>query len=155
MASSRIDAPFAYVLRSIGHRIRRCHQLSVGLFVDEVSTFEVTTVQYAALAAIVANRDIDATRLAALVDLDRSTVGAVLERLEAKGLITRHYGSRDKRIKLLRATATGRELLVKADAAVHRSQSRFLEVLEPAERQMLLDLLQKLTTRHEALDEAV
>ena len=155
MASKRIEIAFAYVLQSIGHRIRRCHQLSVGLFGEEVAPFEITTVQYAALAAIVAHHDIDATRLADLVDFDRSTVGAVLERLELKGLITRHYGPNDKRIKLLRATALGRELLIKADVAVHRSQDRFLEVLEPHERETLLDLLQKLIMRHEALDEAV
>ena len=127
----------------------------MALFVEEVSAFGVTTVQYAALATIAAHEDIDATRLAVLVALDRSTIGAVLERLEAKGLITRHFGPGDKRSKRLRATSAGRALLETADGAVHRSQDRFLAVLDPSERATLLGILEKLVARHEELDEAV
>jgi len=151
----KVESAFTYVMGAIGHRIRRCHQLSVALFADEVGPFDVTTVQYAALASIANNEDIDATRLAALVAFDRSTVGSVLERLESKGLITRRYGPGNRRIKLLRVTARGRELLAASDAAVHRSQDRFLAVLDPIERATLLDLLEKLIDRHEERDEAV
>ncbi len=155
MDTTNNESAFSYVMRAIGHRIRRCHQVSVALFTEEVNAFGVTTIQYAALAAIARHEDIDATRLARLVAFDRSTVGSVLERLEAKRLISRHYGPGDKRIKLLRVTARGRALLVASDAAVHRSQDRFLEVLDPIERATLLHLLEKLITRHEELNEAV
>jgi DNA-binding MarR family transcriptional regulator len=155
MPAKTLSSAFAYVMGAVGHRIRRSHQLSVALFAEEVGQFGVTTVQYAALAAIAANEDIDATRLAGLVAFDRSTVGAVLERLEAKGLIDRHFGPDDKRIKLLRVTTLGRELLITSDAAVHRSQDRFLAVLDPVERATLLQLLEKVISRHEELDEAV
>ena len=155
METKKIRAAFSYVLSSIGHRIRRCNQLSVALFAEEVAPFGITTVQYAALAAIAAHDDIDATRLAAMIALDRSTVGAVLERLEDKEIISRHFASGNKRIKRLRVTARGRDLLVKADGAVHRSQDRFLDVLDPAERATLEGLLEKLISRHEELEEAV
>ena len=151
-------AAFPYVLTSIGHRFRRCNQLSMALFSEEVAPFGVTTVQYAALAAIAAYEGIDATRLAALIALDRSTVGAVLERLEDKALVSRYFGAGNKRNKLLRATASGCQLLERADGAVHRSQDRFVAVLDPLERATLLDLLDKLLVRHVrhvALDEAV
>ena len=140
---------------AIGHRIRRSHQLSVALFAEEVGEFGLTTVQYAALAAIAANADLDATRLAELVAFDRSTVGAVLERLEVKKLIDRHSRLNDKRIKLLRVTTLGRGLLIASDAAVHRSQDRFLAVLDPNERATLLQLLEKLISRHEELNDVV
>ena len=155
MPTKLLGSAFSYVMGAIGHRIRRSHQLSVALFAEEVGEFGVTTVQYAALAAIAANAEIDATRLAALVAFDRSTVGSVLERLEIKGLIDRHFGPTDKRIKLLRVTTLGRRLLEDADLAVHRSQDRFLAVLEPNERATLLELLEKLIRRHEELDETL
>jgi DNA-binding MarR family transcriptional regulator len=155
MTAEQLAAAFSYTMGAVGHRIRRCHQLSVALFAEEVTPFDLTTLQYAALATIASHENMDATRLAGLLAFDRSTVGSVLERLEAKELITRHHGPGNKRIKLLRATARGREVLVAADDAVHRSQDRFLAVLNPIERATLLGLLEKLIARHEALDEAV
>src|ERR1700735_844482 len=155
MTVERIAAAFSYTMGAVGHRIRRCNQLSVALFAEEVSPFGLTTLQYAALATIASHENMDATRLAGLLAFDRSTVGSVLERLEARELITSNHGPGNKRIKLLRATTRGREVLVAADDAVHRSQDRFLAVLNPIERATLLGLLEKLITRHEALDEAV
>jgi DNA-binding MarR family transcriptional regulator len=131
----------AYVLGSVGHRIRRCHQISVGLFVTEVGGFNLTTIQYAALAAIAAHDDIDATRLAAVVAFDRSTVGIVLKALETKGFIVRELRPHDKRTKRLNATDKGRHVLLEADAAVHRSQDRFLAMLDPADRETFMRLL--------------
>jgi MarR family transcriptional regulator, lower aerobic nicotinate degradation pathway regulator len=147
-----VASAFDYTIGAVGHRVRRCHQLSMALFNEEVGPYGVTTIQYAALAAIADNDDIDATRLATLVAFDRSTVGAVLERLEAKGLIEREYRFHDKRTKRLRATDAGRALLADADAAVHRSQDRFLAVLDADERAILMELLAKAIARHEGTE---
>src|SRR3984885_5151003 len=111
MTAEKMASAFSYTMGAVGHRIRRCHQLSVALFVEEVNPFGLPTLQYAALATIASHENMDATRLAGLVAFDRSTVGSVLERLEARELITRHHGPGNKRIKLLRATARGHELL--------------------------------------------
>ena len=149
----QLGTAFDYVMDAVGHRIRRCHQLSMGIFNEEVGPYGVTTVQYAALAAIAVHDDIDATRLATMVAFDRATVGAVLERLESKGLIEREYRFHDKRTKRLHATAAAHALLGAADEAVHRSQDRFLAVLDPDERATLLHLLGTAIARHEARNE--
>lgn len=151
----QLATAFDYVMDAVGHRIRRCHQLSMALFNEEVGPYGITTIQYAALAAIATHDDIDATRLAALVAFDRATVGAVLERLESKGLIEREYRFHDKRTKRLHATPEGHALLLSADAAVHRSQDRFLDVLDPDERATFLDLLGTVISRHEARNETL
>ena len=80
-----------YAISCVGHRLRRCHQIDTALFSEESSAVGLTTVQFAALAAIVANEESDATRVAAIVEADRSTIGSVIERLEAKGFIEREY----------------------------------------------------------------
>ena len=67
-----------------GHLIRRVQQISSALFAEECGNFDLTSVQYAALVAIRANPQVDATRLSALIAFDRSTLGDVLERLEAR-----------------------------------------------------------------------
>jgi DNA-binding MarR family transcriptional regulator len=148
MTPNRAAMSLSRLLEMPGHRIRRCHQLVVGLFMAEVGALDVTPVQFAALTAIAASPDIDATRLAAIVALDRSTLGLVLERLEARRLIVRRMGETDRRTKRMRVTNAGKTLIAKADPAVERSQERFLAVLEPAKRELLLGLLADLVTHH-------
>ena len=72
-----------------GYLFRRMQQIAVSIFVEECREFDLTPVQYAALIAIRTHPGIDATRLSLVIAFDRSTLGSVIERLEAKGLIAR------------------------------------------------------------------
>ena len=90
-----------------GHLIRRAHQISTALFTEECGQFDMTSVQYAALTAVRTYPDVDATRLSALIAFDRSTIGDVLERLEAKGWLSRGPSPTDRRVKRLRITPDG------------------------------------------------
>jgi DNA-binding MarR family transcriptional regulator len=127
-----------------GHLIRRAQQIAVAIFMDECASFDITPVQYAALVAIRENSGIDATRLSALIAFDRSTLGVVLERLEARKLISRYATPEDKRVKLLEITAAGTALIRKAEPAVVRAQQRILAPLRPADRTKLMELLAQL-----------
>ena len=69
-----------------GYLFRRMQQIAVAIFVEECKAFDLTPVQYAALVAIHTHPGIDATRLSAVIAFDRSTLGNVIERLEAKAL---------------------------------------------------------------------
>lgn len=131
-----------------GHLIRRAHQISMALFAEECGEFDLTSVQYAALVAIRANPDVDATRLSHLIAFDRSTIGGVLERLEAKGWVLRSPGTADKRVKLLRLTLEGERLLRRVEPAVMRVQQRLLEPLAPADRATVLRLLGQIAAVH-------
>ena len=71
-----------------GYLFRRMQQIAVALFIEECSAFDLTPVQYAALVTISTHPGIDATRLSAVIAFDRSTLGNVIERLEAKGWAT-------------------------------------------------------------------
>ena len=131
-----------------GHLVRRAHQVSTALFSDECAAFDLTSVQYAALAAIEANPDVDATRLSALIAFDRSTIGDVLERLEAKGWITRGPAAHDRRVKLLRLSVAGAKLLRQVGPAVRRVQERLLAPLSPPDRAIIVRLLAQLAELH-------
>jgi DNA-binding MarR family transcriptional regulator len=101
-------------------------------------------VQYAALIAIRTHPGIDATRLSAVIAFDRSTLGSVIERLEAKSYIERKPAPEDKRVKLLHLTKGGANLLRDIMPAVDRVQARILQPLKPADRKTLLTLLEQL-----------
>lgn len=127
-----------------GYLFRRMQQIAVSIFVEECKDFDLTPVQYAALVAIRTHPGIDATRLSLVIAFDRSTLGSVIERLEAKGFITRRPGTTDRRVKSLHLTQAGRSILQKVMAAVDRAQERMLAPLEPAERNTLVALLVRL-----------
>lgn len=127
-----------------GHLIRRAQQIAVAIFMEECAAYDLTPVQYAALVAIRENPGTDATRLSALIAFDRSTLGNVLERLEARKLVTRYASPEDKRIKLLKLSATGSALVKRAQASVERAQERILEPLKLADRKKLMELLGQL-----------
>lgn len=137
-----------------GHLIRRAQQIAVAVFMEECGHFDITPVQYAALAAIAQQPDIDATRLSLLIALDRSNTGSVLERLEAKSLVLRHTSPADRRVKLLRLSAAGQALLRQVDEAVERAQQRIVAPLRPAERRIFIRLLAQLVESNNALSRA-
>jgi DNA-binding MarR family transcriptional regulator len=128
-----------------GHLIRRCQQIAVALFIEEAgaSGFDITPVQYAALVAIQDNPDIEATTLSALIALDRSTLGDVIERLVGKGLVERAPDAQDRRVKRLRATREGARVAAAIEPAVERAQARILAPLAAADRKRFLALLEQ------------
>jgi MarR family transcriptional regulator, lower aerobic nicotinate degradation pathway regulator len=127
-----------------GYLFRRMQQIAVALFMEECKAFGLTPVQYAALVAIRTHPGIDATRLSAVIAFDRSTLGSVIERLEAKKYVERKPAREDKRVKLLHLTRIGATVLREIMPAVDRAQARMLLPLKPADRKALLVLLAQL-----------
>ena len=127
-----------------GYLFRRMQQIAVAIFVEECRAYDLTPVQYAALVAIRTHPGIDATRLSAVIAFDRSTLGNVIERLEAKQLIERKLSRQDKRVKLLYLTKAGAALLREIMPSVDRAQARMLQPLKPADRRTLMALLTQL-----------
>lgn len=135
-----IDAVYA----APGYLFRRMQQIAVSIFMEECRAFDLTPVQYAALIAIHTHPGIDATRLSAVIAFDRSTLGSVIERLQAKDYVERKPAAEDKRIKLLYLTKSGAAILREIIPAVERAQARMLEPLKPADRKTLMGLLMQL-----------
>jgi DNA-binding MarR family transcriptional regulator len=129
-----------------GHLIRRAHQISWALFLEECAAYNITSVQYSALVAIRERPGVDATRLSALIAFDRSTIGNVIERLEARGLVVRKLSKEDKRQKLLFLSKDGEILLNHVVPLVERVQKRILAPFDKAERKTFVKLLERLAT---------
>jgi MarR family transcriptional regulator, lower aerobic nicotinate degradation pathway regulator len=127
-----------------GHLIRRLHQISLALFMDETREFDITPVQYSAILAIDNHPGIDQTALCNIIAFDRSTIGDVMGRLERKKLVKRTPGAQDRRTKLLYLTPAGRKLIDNIESAVQRTQKRILEPLTMGERVVLMRMLKKL-----------
>jgi MarR family transcriptional regulator, temperature-dependent positive regulator of motility len=128
-----------------GHLARRFQQIAVAVFLAEVEQagFDLTPVQYAALAAISANPGIDQITLAGLIAYDRTTITGVIDRLVQKNLVIREPSSRDRRARVLTITTEGKKTLRAITPAVEAAQATMLRGLTGAEAKELMRLLRK------------
>jgi DNA-binding MarR family transcriptional regulator len=109
----------------------------------------LTPVQYAALVALRSHPRIDATRLSQAIYFDRSTIGDVLDRLEARGWVVRHPSPDDGRIKLLTIAPDGRDVLRRVEPGVRRVQQRLLAPLSTKDADAFVRLLAQLAHEHD------
>ncbi|MBE7366304.1 MarR family winged helix-turn-helix transcriptional regulator [Ramlibacter pallidus] len=131
-----------------GHCIRRLQQVAVALFMEESAAAGVTPVQYAVLQTLTRQPGLDQRSLARAVGFDTSTIGGVLDRLEARGLLTRGLSAQDKRVRLLHLTADGEALVEELTPPMQRTQERILEPLSPAEAREFLRMMQRIIAHH-------
>ncbi len=109
-----------------------------------------TPPQYAAVAVLADFPGIDQRRLAALMGLDRTNVGQLIDQLEVKGLVERRINDSDRRARALHLTAEGKALRRRLRPKIVAAQARVLAPLAPAEQDMLIDLLIRVVKANEA-----
>jgi len=138
--------------RMAGHQIRRLNQISQALFRERMASagVELTPVQYAALATLDERPGLDQASLAALIAYDKVTIGGVIDRLAAKGLVDRRPSPTDRRAKALSLTPEGAALLARVRPVVWALQDDILAGLTGDERNCFLDLLARLTEAAES-----
>lgn len=147
MSSDRTHHPPFDFAHAPGHLIRRAHQVSVALFMQEAAAHDVTQVQFAILNALIDRPGLDQVTLAQAVALDAATSGSVIGRLEAKGWIRRESDLSDRRRRLLWVTDAGKAVVAALMEPIARSQERLMAPLDAHERVELMRLLRKVFMR--------
>ena len=104
---------------------------------------DLTSPQFAAMSMLRDRPGIDQATLAGLIAYDRPTIGGVVDRLAAKGLVQRETSRRDRRSKSLRLTAQGDALLNQLVPVVAQMQDDILPGLSDAERHEFIRLAAK------------
>lgn len=104
----------------------------------------ITGPQLACLQAVVNYEPTTATDISAHVHLSPSTVVGILDRLEAKGLITRDRDKLDRRVVFVRPTSAGRKVVARAPDPVSRALREVLDNLTPTEQQILMSTATRL-----------
>ncbi|MEE8445000.1 MAG: MarR family transcriptional regulator, partial [Alphaproteobacteria bacterium] len=100
--------------------------------------------QLGVLLLLAANPGINQTRLGRAIGIDRSTLVAVLDRLEARGLLTRTPSPGDRRARSLHLTAAGGSFLEDVMPKVRRHEEDLAAELSNEERRLLLSLLRRI-----------
>jgi DNA-binding MarR family transcriptional regulator len=127
-----------------GHLIRRAHQLSLAIFEAKTGAYGVTASQPVVMTALFTKPGVDQATLAALVALDKVTVGHILTRLEKRGLVERSLSETDRRARVIMLSERGRRMLEEMQDAVRQSQASLLAALTPAQRKQFLEIMRRI-----------
>ena len=96
------------------------------------------------LVVIEANPGLKQSQLARAAHLDRSSLVPALDKLEARGLVTRRASEHDRRVNGLWLTEQGSALLKKLKQRVARHEQRLARGLSRSEREQLVALLARI-----------
>lgn len=128
-----------------GYLIRRAHQTSMALFAQELGDYDVTSLQFAIMQALVDEPGADQITVAQRVALDAATSGSVIMRLEDRGWLRREPSPTDRRRKLLWLTEQGEKMAMEMKKPAKNVQQRLLAALSETERVQFVALLKRVS----------
>jgi len=128
----------------LGPLLGRAHEAHRRLTREALAGLGLSPKGYGALVLLDAEGPLSQQRLARRQGIDRTTMVAVADELEALGAIERRRDPDDRRAYALHLTQAGRRLLARAHPAVLDAEERFLAPLPEAERERLRAALRRL-----------
>lgn len=134
----------------VGYNLRRAYVLNVTPnFSKRMAKLRLTPVEYTILALLKANPNINQKRLSKAINVSPPNMATLLDRLEARDLLSRQRNPLDKRSQTLELTAEGLRICSKAEKTVEELEADVTSGLTDAERAELLRLLQKMSVPKE------
>ncbi|HEY1506772.1 MAG TPA: MarR family transcriptional regulator [Stellaceae bacterium] len=137
-------ADFGLLPDLLGYHLRRAQSAVFQDFAVSMNGANVTPGQFGVLALIAANAGLSQTRLAEILGIDRSTLVAVIDRLERHGLVERAARPNDRRSHALHLSHQGQSRFEILARLVKKHEMRIARQLSVREREMLIKLLQRI-----------
>ena len=94
--------------KSVGFLLAKAYQRPVPYFKEEFDRYDLTPQQFGLLAFLWQEDGLSQTELSARSQIDRTTMGGIIDRLEKEGLIERRNHPEDRRAYQVFLTATGK-----------------------------------------------
>ncbi|WP_308190723.1 MarR family winged helix-turn-helix transcriptional regulator [Arthrobacter hankyongi] len=121
----------------------RARSLGSGRANQLLADLDLKVRSYSVLSLACSGENPSQRELADFLSLDPSQIVSLVDQLEKRGAVTREADPRDRRSKVIAATAAGRRLYRAAAAIVRESEAQSLRRLSTAERDTLRSLLQR------------
>jgi DNA-binding MarR family transcriptional regulator len=131
--------------------VRRLHQICATAVADSLAYDDLSPQQYSALACVDDFPGIDQRRLAAMMGVDRTNVGMILDQVETKGFVERKINGADRRARELFVTRSGHSKRQQVRPQLLAAQARVLAPLNDGERDQLIELLVRLIEANEVV----
>jgi DNA-binding MarR family transcriptional regulator len=132
------------LLDFVGYHVRRANIVMQALFEKEMEKHDLRQGEFSVLSVVKNNPGINQRTLAEAVAVAPPNLATLLDRLEARGLLTRQRSTGDKRVQHLELTTQGARLYGRALKSAATADSAAIGTLSDAERVQLKLLLRKI-----------
>ena len=132
------------LLKLVGYNARRAYLPIHQLFGKRMARFALKPAEFSALALIAHNQPVTQKELAAALSIPSPNMVVLIDKLEARGVVTRVQSSADKRVWLISTTTKGSALAKEAGAVAQALEQEASAALSAPERAQLIKLLQRL-----------
>jgi DNA-binding MarR family transcriptional regulator len=129
---------------------RRFYQIALGVLAEVHVDNDLRTLEFGVMIHLHDTPGIDQNTLVERMTLDRTSVSAMVYRLEQLGLVERSVNGADRRARVLRLSAAGKALHDRQLPRTLAAQDRILTVLKPAERRALVAMLIRVIEANQA-----
>lgn len=129
-------------------RLSQLGTVATGRFGDRVAELGLSAPEAGALRLLDGDAGISQRTLATRLRAAPSRVVALIDSLEAKGLVVRRRSRSDRRNHELHLTETGQDMLGRLRAVAEAHEAEIVRPLTAAERDRLATLLDKLARAH-------
>jgi DNA-binding MarR family transcriptional regulator len=126
----------------LGYQLRRAQLVTFQGFAEAMAGFGLSPGQLGVLFLVEANPGLNQTALGRALGIERSSVVAVLDRLEKRDLLERTKP--DRRSHALYLTEAGRRLLVELRPVLEAHEREIASALSVEERALLMSLLRRI-----------
>lgn len=125
----------------MGYLLKHAQQRMAELNAAALARFDITGRELAVLLVLADHETASQQQAAERLRVDRTTMVALLDGLEAKGLVARRPQEGDRRRNVVSLTARGQEVLGEATAASDEAERALLAPLTKQQGQQLRALL--------------
>lgn len=144
--SDRKTVPVRGVDERLGYLLKHAREDLAAMSEPALAPLRITGRELAVLLVIDSGDPPSQLEAARRLGIDRTTMVALIDALEAKGLVERSPAA-DRRRNLVALTRAGAQVLSKGSAATDAVERRFLAPLEPADAERLRKLLRAVVQR--------
>ena len=113
------------------------------VFARNFEPLDLKVVEFSILMLVAANPQVNQKQLGAALDISAPNMAVTLDRLVERGWVERVRSTQDRRAMHIHLTASGRDLVERAEKIAATMEAPALQVLSTAERALLIELLMK------------
>ena len=130
--------------KSVGFLLAKAYQRGCALFKEEFDHYDVTPQQFGLLAFLWQEDGLSQAELSARVQIDRTTMGGIIDRLEKEKVVERRHHPADRRAYQVFLTGKGKSLEQELCTVAGQVINKITAPLSVEEHQTLIMLLEKI-----------
>lgn len=130
--------------KSLGFLLSKAYQRACAIFKEEFGDYDLTPQQFGLLGFLWQKDGLSQAELSERSQIDRTTMGGLIDRLGKEGLVKRLPHPEDRRAYCIRLTEKGKALEAELAPLANRALERFTARITDEEHETLKRLLEKL-----------